>query len=143
MPSIFSFLLTGEMVNDTTMAGTSMLTNLSTRGFSENILNKIDFPSEKMGIPVEAGTITGKINQRLQPKPLSQQEYLLLQPVMTPNLQFSDQEQKKTSLFSVPGHGRYLWSGQKDSDREKNSSIWVSQQNLMQYRDYIILETNG
>ena len=35
MPSIFSFLLTGEMVNDTSMAGTSMLTNLKQR--SRNI----------------------------------------------------------------------------------------------------------
>jgi L-fuculokinase len=64
MPSIFSFLLTGEMVNDTTMSGTSMLTNLSTRGFSENIINKINFPVEKIGTPVEAGTITGKINAK-------------------------------------------------------------------------------
>ena len=31
MPSIFSFLLTGEMVNDTTMSGTSMLTNLDVK----------------------------------------------------------------------------------------------------------------
>jgi L-fuculokinase len=62
MPSIFSFFLTGEMVNDTTMAGTSMLTNLGSRRFSENIINKITFPFEKMGRPVEAGTITGKIN---------------------------------------------------------------------------------
>ncbi len=61
MPSIFSFFLTGEMVNDTTMAGTSMLTNLKTRGFSENILNKINFPSEKLGPTVEPGTITGKV----------------------------------------------------------------------------------
>jgi L-fuculokinase len=64
MPSIFSFLLTGEMVNDTTMSGTSMLTNLSTRIFSENIISKINFPVEKMGTPVEAGTITGKINSK-------------------------------------------------------------------------------
>ena len=64
MPSIFSFLLTGEMVNDTTMSGTSMLTNLSIRGFSENIFNKINFPIEKIGTPVEAGTITGKINAK-------------------------------------------------------------------------------
>jgi L-fuculokinase len=64
MPSIFSFLMTGEMVNDTTMSGTSMLTNLSTRGFSENIVNKINFPVEKIGKPVEAGTITGKINSK-------------------------------------------------------------------------------
>jgi len=62
MPAIFSFLLTGVMVNDTTMAGTSMLTTLSTRNFSGNILDKIKFPIEKMGIPVEPGTITGKIN---------------------------------------------------------------------------------
>jgi L-fuculokinase len=64
MPSIFSFLLTGEMVNDTTMAGTSMLTNLSSRGFSGNIINKIGFPGEKMGIPVEAGTVTGRITSK-------------------------------------------------------------------------------
>ncbi len=62
LPSIFSFFLTGEMVNDTTMSGTSMLTSLSSRGFSENIISKIRFPFEKMGTPVEAGTITGKIN---------------------------------------------------------------------------------
>jgi L-fuculokinase len=64
MPSIFSFLLTGEMVNDTTMAGTSMLTNLATRGFSKNILKRINFPFDKMGTPVEAGTVTGKINSK-------------------------------------------------------------------------------
>jgi L-fuculokinase len=64
MPSIFSFLLTGEMVNDTTMSGTSMLTNLSARGFSKNIINKINFPFEKIGTPVEAGIITGKINAK-------------------------------------------------------------------------------
>jgi L-fuculokinase len=64
MPSIFSFLLTGEMVNDTTMSGTSMLTNLHTRGFSENIINKLTFSHEKFGIPIEAGTITGKINEK-------------------------------------------------------------------------------
>lgn len=64
MPSIFSFLLTGNMANDASMAGTSMLTSLYTRSFSENILNKIKFPFEKMKHPVEAGTITGKVNSR-------------------------------------------------------------------------------
>ena len=62
MSSIIAFYLTGEMVNDITMAGTSMLTSLKTRNFSENIIGKINFPFEKMGVPVEAGTITGKIN---------------------------------------------------------------------------------
>jgi L-fuculokinase len=64
MPSIFSYFLTGEMVNDMTMAGTSMLTNLQTRNFSRNIINRIKFPIEKIGNPVEAGTITGKINSK-------------------------------------------------------------------------------
>ena len=64
MPSIFSFLLTGEMANDTTMAGTSMFTNLKTRGFSGNILSRIKFPFEKIVSPVEAGTIIGKINSK-------------------------------------------------------------------------------
>lgn len=64
MPSVFSFLLTGNMVNDTSMAGTSMLTSLNTRSFSKNILDKIKFPFEKMTLPVEAGTITGKVNSR-------------------------------------------------------------------------------
>jgi L-fuculokinase len=64
MPSIFSFLLTGEIVNDTTMAGTSMLTSLKNRKFSEDILNKIRFPFEKMGSSVEAGTVIGQINSK-------------------------------------------------------------------------------
>jgi len=64
MPSIFAFLLTGEMINDTTMAGTSMVTNLSSRKFSTSILNSIGFPSEKLGDPVESGTIIGKVNSK-------------------------------------------------------------------------------
>ncbi|HBE41467.1 MAG TPA: L-fuculokinase [Bacteroidales bacterium] len=64
MPSIFTFFLTGEMVNDTTMAGTSMATSLSTRNFSESILSRINFPVDKLGNPVEAGTVIGQINKQ-------------------------------------------------------------------------------
>ena len=64
MPSVFSFFLTGEMVNDMTMAGTSMVTSLSSRGYSKNIINRIGFPIEKLGKPVEPGTITGRISSR-------------------------------------------------------------------------------
>ena len=64
MSSIFSFFLTGEMVNDVSMSGTSMLTNLSKRGFSENILSKVRFTADKFGTPVEAGTIIGVINAK-------------------------------------------------------------------------------
>lgn len=64
MPSIFSFLLTGEMVNDITMAGTSMLTDLSTRNFSDKISTGMGFPRSKLGNPVEAGTITGTVTRK-------------------------------------------------------------------------------
>ena len=64
MPSVFTYLLTGEMVNDTTMAGTSMVSSLSSRKFSVPILNRIDFPAEKLGDPVEAGNIIGKVNNK-------------------------------------------------------------------------------
>jgi L-fuculokinase len=64
MPSIFSYFLTGEMANDTTMAGTSMVTSLATRGYSPAILKKTGFPIEKMGLPVEPGTITGRVSTK-------------------------------------------------------------------------------
>jgi L-fuculokinase len=64
MPSIFSYMLTGEMVNDITMAGTSMLTSLKTRAVSPYISGKIGFPAEKMGSAVEPGTITGTVNHK-------------------------------------------------------------------------------
>lgn len=61
MPSIFSYLLTGEMVNDVTMAGTSMMTTLSTRHFSKNILGRIGIPETLMGQVVEPGNIVGSV----------------------------------------------------------------------------------
>jgi L-fuculokinase len=64
MPSIFNYFLSGEMINDTTMAGTSMVTSLETRTFSGNILPKIGFPAEKFGALAEPGTITGKVNKK-------------------------------------------------------------------------------
>lgn len=64
MPSIFSYFLTGVMANDMTMAGTSMLTTLSERSYSDNTLKRINFPARKMGVPVEPGTITGRITAK-------------------------------------------------------------------------------
>jgi L-fuculokinase len=61
MPSIFSYFLTGEMANDITMAGTSMVTSLSSRGYSKEIIKSIGFPAGKLGKPVEPGTITGRV----------------------------------------------------------------------------------
>lgn len=63
MPSIFSFFLTGEMANDMTMSGTSMLTSLNSGDFSQKILGRLNIPVDKFGKPVEAGTITGTVTE--------------------------------------------------------------------------------
>lgn len=68
MPSIFTYYLTGEMVNDATMAGTSMMTSLAQRQFSKNILNKTGLPDKLMGSISEAGTIVGEITSRAEGK---------------------------------------------------------------------------
>jgi len=60
-PSIFLYLLSGEMVNDVTMAGTSMMTSAISRGFSDRILDAISFPEELLGSPVDPGTIIGSV----------------------------------------------------------------------------------
>jgi L-fuculokinase len=63
MPSIFSYFLSGEMINDATMAGTSMVSSLSGRNISDNILGKIGFPADRFGEIAEPGAITGKITK--------------------------------------------------------------------------------
>jgi L-fuculokinase len=58
LPSLFIMKLTGQKVNDCTMAGTSMLTDLKSRSFSEEILSAIGVPDKFSGL-AEAGTIAG------------------------------------------------------------------------------------
>jgi L-fuculokinase len=64
MPSIFSYMLSGEMINDATMAGTSMLTSLATRRYSTTILDRIGIPESIMGPVAEPGTIAGTVTQK-------------------------------------------------------------------------------
>ncbi len=61
IPSLFIFRMTGEMLNDTTMAGTSMLTDLKQRDFDEAILNTVGLNKEKFYPMVEPGTIAGHL----------------------------------------------------------------------------------
>ncbi len=60
--SIFINKLTGNLVNDATMAGTSMLTDIKTRSFSNEILSKIGIPNRFFTI-AEAGSVVGKISE--------------------------------------------------------------------------------
>ncbi len=61
IPSIFVYFLTGEMVNDTSMAGTSMMTDLHDRELSDEITNAIGVDKEKFYPIVEPGKVIGKI----------------------------------------------------------------------------------
>ena len=63
MPSLLIHKLSGEFVTDTTMAGTSMMTDIRTRKFSEEILNAIGIEN-KFPTLVEPGEVVGKINQK-------------------------------------------------------------------------------
>jgi len=59
--SIFLYYLSGEMVNDTSMAGTSMLTDLNTRDYSDKILDAIGVRTDKFPDTVEPGRQIGNI----------------------------------------------------------------------------------
>lgn len=63
MPSLLIHKLTGEFVTDATMAGTSMMTDIKTRGFSDEILGAIGVEN-KFPQLAESGTIVGKITQQ-------------------------------------------------------------------------------
>ena len=61
-PSIFRMFLSGEMVNGTTMAGTSMMTAKRNREFSEKILSSVGVDREIFGPLAEPGEIVGKVS---------------------------------------------------------------------------------
>ncbi len=64
MPSLLIHKLTGEFVTDTTMTGTSMMSDIKTRGFSTKILNAIGVEN-KFPPMLEPGKIVGTINQNV------------------------------------------------------------------------------
>jgi len=63
-PSIFTFMLGGEMKNDISMAGTSMLTSASDRDLSRLILDSIGIEPGLIGELAEAGEITGRVSEQ-------------------------------------------------------------------------------
>lgn len=63
IPSIFIFFLTGEFSTDASMAGTSMLTSLEKRDFSEEILSSIGMSRNVFPQYIEPGTVVGKITK--------------------------------------------------------------------------------
>ena len=64
IPSIFLYFLTGEMVTDSSMAGTSMLTDLRKRSFSQEILGSIGISDNIFPQMAEPGKVIGKITHQ-------------------------------------------------------------------------------
>jgi L-fuculokinase len=62
MPSLILYRLAGKWVTDTTMAGTSMLTENKTRSFSDEILKPLGLKSGVFPQLIEPGTIIGNIH---------------------------------------------------------------------------------
>jgi L-fuculokinase len=58
--SLFIHKLTGNFINDTTMAGTSMLTDIKTRKFSESLLSRTGLPNKFFELS-EPGTVVGDL----------------------------------------------------------------------------------
>ena len=63
MPSLILYKLTGRFVTDATMAGTSMLTDLKKRTFSDEILKPLGLDQSIFPPMVEPGTIIGKVTE--------------------------------------------------------------------------------
>jgi L-fuculokinase len=68
MPSLILHLITGEWVTDTTMAGTSMLTDVRNRTFSAEILGKLGLSPAIFPPMVEPGKIIGKTTREASEK---------------------------------------------------------------------------
>lgn len=62
MPSLLIYRLCGQMVTDMTMAGTSMLTSLSGRSFSQKIIEMTGLHPGVFPAPLEAGTVAGHLD---------------------------------------------------------------------------------
>ncbi len=61
MPSLILYWLSGIFVTDTTMAGTSMLTDIKGRGYSDEILKILGLGPSKFPPVTEPGTVIGKL----------------------------------------------------------------------------------
>lgn len=62
--SIFLYRLCGNLVFDTTQAGTTMLTNAQERDFSDEILNAIGFDKSIFPAMVEPGEVVGELHSQ-------------------------------------------------------------------------------
>lgn len=62
MPDLINYLLTGEMVNEYTIASTSQLLHAGTQTWSDEMFNRLDLPKRLMGEIVFPGTKIGQLS---------------------------------------------------------------------------------
>lgn len=68
IPDYLMYLLTGNMVNETTNLSTTQLLNVNEKQLDKELLNSIEIKVEQFPESVEVGTIIGEIKQELQDK---------------------------------------------------------------------------
>ena len=66
IPDALSYMLTGKMVTEYTIASTSMLLNAKTKDWSDEILNGIGFPKELLPEVRMPGQIVGRLLESVQ-----------------------------------------------------------------------------
>ncbi len=66
MPDALSWMLTGEMVCEYTIASTSQLLNLRTKDFDEQLLSSVGLKRQQFGRMVAPGTMIGTLTPEIQ-----------------------------------------------------------------------------
>ncbi len=65
MPDLFSYMLSGEKVTEYSIATTSQLVDLKTKGWCDEVFEKLDLPKRLFGDIVPSGTVIGKLSDAI------------------------------------------------------------------------------
>lgn len=65
MPDLFAYMLTGKMCSEYSIASTSQLIDLKTRGWSQEILDTFGIKKEIFATIVQPGTVLGMLNDEI------------------------------------------------------------------------------
>ena len=96
-----------------------------------------------MGTPVEAGTITGKINSKASAETAIPEGIPVVATGHDTQFAIFGSGAGKNQPVLSSGTWEILMVRSESFSREKNSSRWASQPNWTPDPDYIILATNG
>ena len=61
MPDLINFMLCGEMANEATIASTSQMIDIDTRGWAFDLIDQVGIPARLLSHPVQPGKMLGKV----------------------------------------------------------------------------------